>query len=109
MWDLARMIPHTHFTSTNMAKQYIFNFFTFDEHDGDGQDIQMDQPSNSQPSNSITNDELSYIASKMSSDNMTKFADKFLNIKHNQWGYNYALLKHWGKYASENAKQVSLL
>ena len=49
------------------------------------------------------------IASKMSSDNMTKFAEKFLNIKHNQWGYNYALLKHWRKYAGENAKQVSVL
>ena len=89
-----------------MAKQYIFNFFTFDEHDGNDKEGKSDQPSNSE---TITNDELSYIASKMSSDNMTKFAEKFLNIKHNQWGYNYALLKHWRKYAGENAKQVSVL
>ena len=89
-----------------MAKQYIFNFFTFDEHEGDGEDIKIDQSLNSE---TITNNDLSYIASKMSSDNMTKFAEKFLNIKHNQWGYNYALLKHWRKYAGENAKQVIIL
>ena len=55
---------------------------------------------------SISNDSLSSIASSMSSDNMSKFAEKFLNIKKNKWGYNYALLKHWRKYAGRNAKQV---
>ena len=83
-----------------MAKQYIFNI-TINEKDGETV-LKADQP----VSANIKNEDLSCIASSISSDNMSKFAEKYLNIKHNQWGYNYALLKHWKKYAGNNAKQV---
>ena len=80
--------------SSIMSKQYVFNI-TVNEKDAD---VKRDA--------SISNDSLSSIASSMSSDNMSKFAEKYLNIKQNQWGFNFTLLKYWRKHASRNAKQV---
>ena len=79
-----------------MSKQYVFNI-TLHEKDAD---VKRDA--------SINNDSLSSIASSMSSDNMSKFAEKYLNTKQNQWGFNFTLLKYWRKHASRNAKQVIL-
>ena len=86
-----------------MAKQYVFNI-TINEKDGETT-LKADQAI----SVDIKNEDLSNIASNMSSDNMSKFAEKYLNIKRNQWGYNYALLKHWKKYAGNNAKKVMFM
>ena len=77
-----------------MSKQYVFNI-TVNEKDAD---VKRDT--------NISNDSLSSIASSMSSDNMSKFAEKYLNIKQNQWGFNFTLLKYWRKHAKKNAKQV---
>ena len=78
-----------------MSKQYVFNI-TVNEKDAD---VKRDA--------SISNDSLSSVASSMSSDNMSKFAEKYLKIKQNQWGFNFALLKYWRKHTKGNAKQVN--
>ena len=84
--------------SKSMAKQYIFNI-TLNEQDA----IQV--PCGDQQTN-ILKDDLILLATKMSSQNMTKFAEKYLDVTQNQFRYNYTLLKYWCENTGENAQQA---
>ena len=97
--DIFGPLPRRHhIISKSMAKQYTFNI-TVNEQDA------VPGTSDHQKTN-ISKGDLSLLAANMSSENMSKFAEKYLDITQNRWGYNYTLLKYWSKKAGEDGKQV---